>query len=237
MSSVLRPRRFAVPAGLGSLGESLAWLAGTQGSWPPQPPRRLTALDVVEGAGLAAGRAEADALADSGVDLLVVEASGDVTAGVVVLCALLDVEPVLGLGTSTAAGWSAQLVAVRDGLRAARAHVGDPEQLAADPVVGRVAGLLAQSAVRRTAVVLGGSPVVAAGALVADRLEPDARHWWLQGTSATTTGARLAFADSGLAPLLDLGVTVPGGAQLAADLLLRGISLTASLHEHDTGSV
>jgi nicotinate-nucleotide--dimethylbenzimidazole phosphoribosyltransferase len=222
---VERPRRFPVPPQLGQLGESLTWLAGTQGAWPPHPPVRPKALDVVDGDGLDAGRAEADALVDAGVDLLVLEASGDVTAAAVVICALLDIEPLLALGTSTAAGWTEQLVAVRDGLRVARPHIGDVERLAADPVVGRVAGLLAQSAVRRTAVVLGGSPVVAAGALLADRLHPDARHWWLQGTSATTAGARLAFADAGLAPLLDLGVTGRGGAQLAADLLVGGIAL------------
>jgi nicotinate-nucleotide--dimethylbenzimidazole phosphoribosyltransferase len=182
----------------------------------------------VDGAGLAAGRAEADALADAGVDVLVVEASGGVTAAVIVVCALLDLEPVVALGTSTSTGWAAQLVAVRDGLHAARPHIGDPERLAADPVVGRLAGLLAQAAVRRTPVVLGGSPVVAAGALVADRLEPDARHWWLQGTSATTPAARLAFSDAGLEPLLDLGLTVPGGAALALDLLVSGIALVES---------
>jgi nicotinate-nucleotide--dimethylbenzimidazole phosphoribosyltransferase len=222
---VERAPRFPVPAALGQLGDSLAWLAGTQGAWPPHAPRQRRDLDVVAGEGLAAGLAEADALADAGADLLVLEASGDATAALVVVCALLDLEPVLALGTSTAPGWAEQLVAVRDGLRAARAYVGDPERLAADPVLGRVVGLLAQSAVRRTPVVLSGSAVVAAGALVAERMAPGARHWWLQGSTARSTGARLAFADVGLDPLLDLGITAPGGAALAADLLVRGVEL------------
>ena len=220
-----RPLRFPPPARLGRLGDGLAWLAGAQGSWPPVAPRQPRALDVVAGEGVAAGRAEADALADAGVDLLVLEASGEPAAAVAVICALLDVEPVLALGTAAAPGWAEQLVAVRDGLRLAREHVGDPERLAADPVLGRVSGLLAQCAVRRTPVILGGSAVGAAGALVAERLVPDARHWWLAGTTPITTAAALAVADLGLEPLLDLGLSVPGGAQLAADLLVRGVDL------------
>ena len=220
-----RPQRFPPPAGLGRLGAGLAWLAGAQGAWPPVAPRQRRSLDVVSGEGVGAGRAEADALADAGVDLLVLEAWGDPAAAVAVICALLDVEPVLALGTAASAGWAERLVAVRDGLRAARAHVGDPERLAADPVLGRVVGLLAQSPVRRTPVVLGGSPVVAAGALVAERMVPDARHWWLAGTTPVTTAATLALTDLALEPLLDLGLTVPGGAQLAADLLVRGVEL------------
>jgi nicotinate-nucleotide--dimethylbenzimidazole phosphoribosyltransferase len=234
---VERPQRFPVPPELGLLGEALTWLAGTQGSWPPRVPHRVRAVDVREGAGIAAGRAAADALADAGVDLVVVEASGDVTAATVVICALLDLEPVSALGTSTSVGWARQVVAVRDGLRAARAHVGDPERLATDPVLGQLVGLLAQSAVRRTAVVLAGSPVIAAGALVADRLEPGARHWWLQGTSATSPAARAAFADAGLAPLLELGLSIPGGAALAADLLIGGIDLASRLHDPATKRV
>jgi nicotinate-nucleotide--dimethylbenzimidazole phosphoribosyltransferase len=114
---------------------------------------------------------------------------------------------------------------VRDGLRAARGLVGDPDRLAADPVLGRVTGLLAQSAVRRTPVVLGGSVVVAAAALVAERLAPDARHWWLAGPTPIGAAAQAAHADLGLEPLLDLGMTAPGGAALAADLLMRGVEL------------
>jgi hypothetical protein len=36
---------------------------------------------------------------------------------------------------------------------------------------------------------------------------------------------RLAHADLGLDPLLDLGLTLPGAAGLAADLLVGGIRL------------
>lgn len=226
MTAADRPVRVAdPPPELGLLGDSLAWLAGVQGAWPPHPPRQRRDLAVTTGAGVAAGRAEADALADAGVDLIVLEAAGVETAALVVVCALLDVEPVRAIGTAAGPGWSERVVSVRDGLRAARALVGDPEQLAGDPVLGRVAGLLAQSAVRRTPVVLGGSVVVAAGGLVAERLVPGARHWWLAGATPIGAAARLALADLGLEPLLDLRLTTPGGAALAADLLTRGVEL------------
>ncbi|MCU1673149.1 MAG: cobT, partial [Frankiales bacterium] len=149
----------------------------------------------------------------------------DSVAGTVVVCALLDLEPVLAVGTAADAGWAARLVAVRDGLRAARQHVGHPERLAEDSVVGRLAGLLAQSAARRTPVVLDVSAAVAAAALVAERLEPGARHWWLAGSQPASTAARLALADLALDPLLDLGLTVPGGGRLAADLLVGAVEL------------
>jgi len=206
----------------------LAWLAGTQGGWPPCAPRRAAYLDVTDGQGLAHGRVEADALADSGVDLLTLEASGDPVPSLVVICALLDLEPVLAVGTSTDPGWPTRLVAVRDGLRAARQHVGDPEQLAADPVIGRIAGLLTQCAVRRTGVVLGGSVVLAAAGLIAERMAPGARHWWLAGSAPSSTAARLALADLALDPLLELGLEVPGGGRLATDLLLRGVELAGA---------
>ena len=224
--SLQRPARVpAPPAGLGRLGAGLAWLAGAQGAWPPYAPKLPRRLDVTAGEGLAAGRTEADALADSGVDLLALEASGDDTAALVVICALLDLEPVAAVGTSTDPGWAERLVAVRDGLREARHHVGDPALLVADPALGRVTGLLAQAAVRRTPVVLGDSAVVAAAALAAERAEPGARHWWLASSQPVSSAARLALADLPLEPLLDLGLQVPGAATLTADLLVWGLEL------------
>ncbi|MCW2724237.1 MAG: cobT [Frankiales bacterium] len=229
MNPVGPPARLvAPPVELGRLGGALGWLAAAQGAWPPRPPRAARALDVTTGEGLTAGCAEADALADEGADVLVLEASGDTDASHVVLCALLDVEPVLAVGTANVPDWAQRLVAVRDGLLAARPHVGDPERLLTDAVVGRVAGLLAQSAVRRTPVVLGASPVLAAGALAAERLAPGARRWWLAGAKPASTIAGLAFADLALDPLLDLGLTVPGGAALALDLLVRGTELAGA---------
>lgn len=226
MTYVERPTRLPEPpAELGRLGTGLAWLASAQGAWPPHPPRRPHLLDVVSGEGYQAGCAEADALADEGVDLLVVEASGEPVAALIVLCALLDLEPVVAVGTAASAGWSERLVQVRDGLRAARTHVWDPQLLLTDPTLGRLTGLLAQAPVRKTPVILGGSTVVAAAALVADRLAADARYWWLAGAAPTQTAAKLAAADLVLDPMLDLGLAVPGGAALTLEVLVRGLEL------------
>jgi nicotinate-nucleotide--dimethylbenzimidazole phosphoribosyltransferase len=228
MRAVEPPRRLpAPPAELGRLGGALSWLAHAQGSWPPHAPVNRRAVDLA-GGGLAAGTAAADALADSGADLLTVEGPPANAAALTALCALLDLEPVAAVGTAVDAGWSELVVAVRDGLPAARAAVGEPERLAEDADLGHAAGLLAQCAVRRTPVVLGSSSLLAAAALVADRIAPGARRWWLAGSQADGSAARLAYADLDLEPLLDLGLTVPGAAGLAADLLVGGISLTAS---------
>ncbi len=224
---VERPARLPAPPELGTLGRGLAWLAGAQGTWPARAPGRPHHLEVVGGSGLADGLAEADALADGGVDLLTLECAGDPVPGLVVLCALLDLEPVLALGTANDAGWAGRLVAVRDGLLAARAHVGDPGQLVADPVLGRLTGLLAGCAARRTAVVLGDSVPVAAAALAAERLAIGARAWWLAGSAPPARAAQLAHQDLALEPLLDLRLQVPGGAALATGLLLAGLELPA----------
>lgn len=224
--NVPSPQRLAAaPPELGRLGDALHWLAQAQGSWPPHEPRQRRSVELVDGDGLRAGVAEADALADAGVDLLVVEGPAATTPALVVLCALLDVEPVLAVGTAAGPSWAETVVGVRDGLPAARSLVGDPERLVADPLVGHATGLLAQSAVRRTPVVLGTSPVLAAAALAAERIAPSARRWWLAGSQSPSTVVRLAYADLALDPLLDLGLGVPGGAGLAADLLVGGVRL------------
>jgi nicotinate-nucleotide--dimethylbenzimidazole phosphoribosyltransferase len=218
------------PAALGRLGDALGWLARAQGAWPPRPPAAQLAVHLREGTGVAGGIEEADRLADAGVDLLVVDGPTATTAALVVLCALLGVEPVVAVGTAASPDWSERVVAVRDALPAARAAVGDPERLLADPLVGHLAGLLAQSAVRRTPVVLGSSPVVAAAALAAERLAPGARSWWLAAAVSNEPVVRRARADLDLEPLLDLGLDVPGTTGFAADLLVRGISLTDGSH-------
>jgi nicotinate-nucleotide--dimethylbenzimidazole phosphoribosyltransferase len=217
----------APPAELGRLGTSLSWLAAAQGAWPPRVPVLRRTAQLGEG-GLAAGIAAADSHADCGADLITVEGPPATVAALVVLCVLLDLEPVVAIGTATAPGWSELVIAVREALPAARSAVGDPERLVDDPVLGHATGLLAQSAARRTPLVLGTSPVLAAAALAADRLAPGARRWWLAASQVPGTAVRRAYADLGLDPLLDLGLTAPGSAALAADLLASAISLTGT---------
>ncbi len=104
--------------------------------------------------------------------------------GLVVLAALLDLEPVQAVGTATGPSWAGQVTGVRDGLRTARLHLADPEQLLTalgSAPLAVLTGVLAQAAVRRTPVVLDGSAVTAAAAVLADRLAPGAARWSLAG--------------------------------------------------------
>ena len=227
--TVEAPEPVGVPdPALGRLGPALRWLASAQGAWPPVTPSQVRVVVVRGGAGLDGGKHEADELADGGCDLLVAGADGDPVPGLVALAALLDLEPVQAVGTVAAADWAALTTGVRDGLRAARMHVGDPEGLLrsiGSPALSHLTGLLAQSAVRRTPVVLDGSAVTAAAALLADRLAPGASAWWLAGQVPPTPAARQGLADVGLTGLLDLGLARPEGAELARRLLEHAVEL------------
>ena len=213
---------------LGRLGPALVWLASAQGAWPPVVPVQVRTVVVRDGVDLAAGQREADELADAGCDLLVAGAAGDAVPGLVALAALLDLEPVQAVGTAAVADWAALTTGVRDGLRGARMHVGDPQGLLrtiGSPALAHLTGLLAQSAVRRTPVVLDGSALTAAAALLADRLAPGASAWWLAGQVPPTPAARQGLADLGLTGLLDLGLSRPEGAELARRLLESAVEL------------
>jgi nicotinate-nucleotide--dimethylbenzimidazole phosphoribosyltransferase len=213
----------------GRLEPALHWLAGCQGAWPPRHPTQPAVVAACRDTGsLASGAARADDVIDRGADLLVVHGGGSASQPLVVLAALLDVEPVQAVGTASGGDWPRLVVEVRDGLRTARAHRADPEALldalAADVVAG-LAGALAQAATRRTATVLDGSTAVAAAALCAARLAPGAHPWWLAGSVPPNPAARRAHEELGLASLLDLDLDGPDGADLAVTVLERGIDL------------
>lgn len=216
------------PDGLGRLAPALAQLAALQGGWPPVAPRAARTVVVAEGTDLAAGVAEADAAADAGVDLLVLGSSGDAVPGLVAAAVLLGLEPVEAVGTSAGPAWAARTVGVRRGVVACRAERAHPERLLAalaSPPLERLTGLLAQSAVRRTPVLLDGSPLVAGAAQLASRLAPGAQAWWLAGQAPPAPAAARALSSLGLPPLLDLGLERPEGAELAHDMLVRAIGL------------
>ena len=186
---------------------------------PLAAPRRTVRLVVVEGEGLAAGRAEADRLVDEGADLVVLDAEGRSAAALVVLAVLLDLDPVTAVGTAPDEGWRELVLEVRSGARAARAHVGDPEALLAhvgDGALGRAAGLLERLAERRTAVLVGGGTTAAAAALAASRLAPAAKERWLPGSVPAHPPAAQAWRSLGLTPLLDLGLEGGSGEVAAA---------------------
>ena len=229
-------------AGLGRLGPALTWLAAAQGAWPPREPTAVARVllsddhaatgdveDPVE-----AGAAQADELADRGTDLVVLSSAAGAVPGVVVAAAMLALEPVEAVGTSTgsasspggAAGWASLTVGVRDGLRRARPHLGDPLGLvdaAGSEALARATGMLAQCAVRRTPVLLDGSAVVCGAALVAERLAPGGCAWWLPGQAPPSPAAARALVELGLTPLLDLSLDLPLGAELALSVLLQAV--------------
>jgi nicotinate-nucleotide--dimethylbenzimidazole phosphoribosyltransferase len=239
------PVHAAVPQ-LGRLAGPVRWLAAVQGTWPPHPPRHVDqhaeepgGPAVGDGAigpaqatasALEVGAAAGDAAADAGADLLLADSCAPPAAALAGVAALLHLEPVAVVGTGGGAGWAALLDGVREGLRRARPHLADPAGLVlalADPALGRLVGLLAQCAVRRTPVVLGSSSTVAGAALIAERLAPGGATWWLAGDSPVHPGARRALADLGLDPLLDLRLAT-GGARPAAQVLLAGVELVQS---------
>lgn len=229
----------AVLSPLGRLGPALVWLATAQGAWPPHPPRTVRRV-VVDGSAPAEGAfehgvAQADEFADSGADLVVLGAETDRIAGVIAAAVLLGLEPVEAVGTSVGTavddGWAVWTVGVRDGLRTTRVHLGDPTELLraiASPALSHATGLLAQAAVRRTPAVLDGSPLVCGAALVAERLAPGARAWWLAGQAPPNPAARRALDDLGLAPLLDLQLAGAAGSELARSMLEQAVDLVGS---------
>lgn len=218
----------AADPSLGRLGPALCWLAAAQGSWPPVVPGAPRRVVVEHGGGREEGEREADRLADAGCDLLVAGARSDPVPGLVVLAALLDLEPVHAVGTAAGPRWALLTTGVRDGLRSARLHVGDPDGLLADvgsAPLSHLTGLLAQCAVRRTPVVLDGSPTTAAAAMVADRIAPGAAAWWLAGQVPPSPAGRKGLADLGMHGLLDLGLDLPEGADLARSVLEQAVGL------------
>ena len=219
--------RPTAPRELGRLGTALAWLSAAQGEWPPHAPAQARRVLVTDGS-REDGMRQADELADGGCDLVVLSTDTDPVPGLVALSALLDLEPIAAVGTSAGSDWAALTTGVRDGLRGARMHVGDPDGLLTAVGSGALAhttGLLAQCAVRRTPVLLDGSAVAAAAAVVAERLAPGAPQWWLAGQVPPAPAARQGLADLGMTGLLDLGYGGPAGAEMALGVLLQAVEL------------
>ncbi|MEU9169291.1 nicotinate-nucleotide--dimethylbenzimidazole phosphoribosyltransferase [Streptomyces sp. NPDC048420] len=188
-----------------------------------------------------AGVAVADEEADSGTDLVVlgdVSVGGTTAAGVLVaaLCGT-DASVVTGRGGTGIddLAWMRKCAAIRDALRRARPVLGDQLQLLATvggADLAAITGFLLQSAVRKLPVVLDGV-VVAACALVGQRIAFRAPDWWLAGQNSGEPGQTKALDRMALEPLLDHGVTVGEGAGglLALPLVQAAAALAAELPE------
>jgi nicotinate-nucleotide--dimethylbenzimidazole phosphoribosyltransferase len=162
-------------------------------------------------AAVTAGRAVADEEVDRGADLLIAGdmGIGNTTPAAVLIAALTGTEPVAVVGRGTGvddAGWMRKTSAVRDALRRARPVRNDPVALlgtSGGADLAAMAGFLAQAAVRRTPVLLDGV-VIGAAALVADRMAPGSKQWWLAAHRSTEPAHSLVLDYLDLTPLLDL---------------------------------
>jgi nicotinate-nucleotide--dimethylbenzimidazole phosphoribosyltransferase len=111
----------------------------------------------------------------------------------------------------------------------------DPERLLAcvsSPDIAAMVGYLQESAALGVPVVLDGI-VSCAAALVADRLAPGAREWWVAGHRSTEPAAGLALAALGLEPVLDLRLRLGEGTGALLALPMLGAA-AATLAEMAT---
>ncbi len=196
----------------------------------------LTPDEVIEA--IEAGRQIADEEVDAGADLLIAGDMGiaNTTPATALIAALTDTEPVAAVGRGTGiddAGWGRKTAAIRDALY--RTH-----GLSADPIallricsgadLAAIAGFCAQSAVRRTPVLLDGV-VVTAAALAAERLAPGAKQWWRAGHRSTEPAHSLALRDLELDPIVELGMRLGEGtgALVALPILRAAVGTLAAM--------
>ncbi|MCG7632510.1 nicotinate-nucleotide--dimethylbenzimidazole phosphoribosyltransferase [Gordonia McavH-238-E] len=195
---------------------------------------------------LAAGRAIADDLVDSGTDLLIAGEMGigNTTPATVLIGALTRREPVEIVGRGTGvddAGWMRKTAAIRDGMRRARKVIHDPLALLAavgGADLAATVGFLAQAALRRTPVILDGV-VITAAAMVANELAPGAMRWWIAGHRSVEPAHQIALEHLDLVPVLDLSMRLGegSGAVLALPIVQSAADLLVSMATFDEAGV
>ncbi len=184
------------------------------------------------------GRSIADEEIDSGADLLI---PGDMGIGNTTPAAALiglltnkDAAQVTGYGTGIDdVAWMRKAGAVRDAMRRGRPHLADPLTLLATvggADLAAMVGLLLQSSVRRTPVILDGT-ISTACALVVDRIDIRAKSWWLSGHRSTEPAQSLALERLDLDPVVDYGLRLGEGtgALLALPIVNAAIATLADM--------
>jgi nicotinate-nucleotide--dimethylbenzimidazole phosphoribosyltransferase len=169
-------------------------------------------------AAVRSGIAIADELIDTGTDLILLANVGvgstTAAAAVIGLLTRTDASGVIGRASGIDdAVWMRKCAAIRDAMRRTRPLLGDLVGLlgcggGADLAVG--AGLLLQSAARKTPVVLDGV-VSAASAIAVQRIAFRSVDWWLAGHRSGDPAQELALDRLSLVPVLDLGIGVGEG--------------------------
>ncbi|WOC13692.1 nicotinate-nucleotide--dimethylbenzimidazole phosphoribosyltransferase [Gordonia sp. MP11Mi] len=183
---------------------------------------------------VAAGRAIADGLVDSGADLLIAGdmGIGNTTPAAVLIGTITEQEPVVVVGRGTGIDdetWIRKTAAIRDGMRFGRRYRNEPLSLLAavgGADLAAMAGFYAQAAVRRTPVILDGV-VTTAAALVAEQMAPGASSWWRAGHQSTEPAHAFALKNLGLEPIVDLSMRLGEGtgALTALSVVLSAVDV------------
>ncbi|KQB85185.1 nicotinate-nucleotide--dimethylbenzimidazole phosphoribosyltransferase [Corynebacterium oculi] len=174
---------------------------------------------------LALGIRAADAQADCGVDLVLPAPLGIPDEEALALLGLLcSEEPVVVVGFHGTADkqWSQRVERVRDLMFGVRSHRGSAAEVLrhlSSPAMAALVGFLAQSAVRRTPVLLD-TTVTCVAACYAQALAPGAQSWMLAGQLTPQAGHLLAVRHLGLTPLFALNMPLGMGTGAAAALPL-----------------
>lgn len=208
---------------------------------------REDAMSVAEAVtALALGARLADELADAGADVLI---AGDMGIGNTTPAATI-----IGLLTGHAAGtvtgrgtgideatWRRKRDAVAAAMARGADAVDDPTLLltrVASPDIAAMAGYLRRAAARGLPVVLDGI-VSCSAALVAERIAPGSRDWWIAGHRSTEPASPAALAALGLTALLDLDLRLGEGtgALLALPLLNAAAATLAEMATFDSAGV
>jgi nicotinate-nucleotide--dimethylbenzimidazole phosphoribosyltransferase len=201
-----------------------------------RPSRRIDTDDAMSEdelmAAVGTGRRIADAEIDAGADLLIGAVCGvGVSTPVAVLTAVLTgMEPVdatsRGSGIDDAA-WIRKAAAVRDALF--RVRLGESDVLSmlrtgGGPDLAALTGFIAQSAIRRTPVMIHDMPSTIA-AVLAHRLAPGADNYLLATSLAPDRGHRRLLELLGREPLTDWSIT--GHSGVGALLVVPALAAAA----------
>ncbi|MCE0538274.1 nicotinate-nucleotide--dimethylbenzimidazole phosphoribosyltransferase [Kineosporia rhizophila] len=191
------------------------------------------------------GVATADDAVDDGTDLVLFSVpvpENDVTWQVAAA-------QVLGLDAVEAAGWPgpgqtdsewiARVALIRDGLKVVRGNRKNPYrvlELLEHRELRAGTGLLLQLAARRTPAILDG-PVAIACALLAARLAPATRSWWLAADSGRAVLTRRMLEELRLTAVTDLGLDDGDGTAARFALQLLETAVLRAQERNDNEAV
>lgn len=185
-------------------------------------------------AAFALGRAQVDALADRGTDLILLGCiGGGTSAPATALITLLTgtdlVDNVSRADVSDDVMWMHKTAMIREAILRTRPLTHDPLGMVAacgGADLAAAVGMLIHAAVRGVPVLMEGV-TAAAAALIAERMLPGAHVWWAVADVGNEPAAHHVYEKFGLTPWLTTGQGSPGlaGALLALPMLSGGLEL------------